>query len=760
MSATFPRSSAFVASPVLGLLLLAGSGCRLVPADASTLTVAIDSGPVSLDPRLGSDEASRRFNDLVFSALFRVGDDGRPQPELAERFEIPDPLTVIVTLRAGVRFHDGAPLHPEDVVDTYRSILEDRVTSFRKADLESVASVSAEGDHTVVFRLRRPFAPILTNLNIPILRAGAGPDAARHPNGTGPFRLERYRKDEDLDLARFDAYYEGRSPVARIRLRIIPSETARLLELLKGTVDLVVNDLSPDQLARVRGRSGFHTERRSGRNVVYMAFNLSDPILADRRVRQAIAWSLDRQEIVTHLLHGAAVLATGLLPPGHWAYNPSVATYQEDAARAATLLDEAGFPDPDGPGPKLRFRLEYKAPASELAQQLASVLQGQLRRIGIGVDVRTFEWATFYDDLRAGRFQMVVSNWTEISDPDIYRLRFHSARRPPNGLNRGGYSREEVDHLIDEGAVEVDPEKRRQAYARLQAILAEDLPYVCLWHREVTVALRDRVRGFRLGSGADFRPLWRVGLADATVEPSDRDAGSVQDATEHRLDGGARDGTGADQAGRIDREVDDRRGAAAGGRSAIEDEGHEFPERFLGLASGRGGRPSGAIGAGRDDGTSRGPRQPGRHRVGGDAHADRAPAAEEKLREILRRRQHDRQGARPEGVHEAMRRLRHGAGARLDRVALRGDQGQRHPVGPAFRGKDPLHRLRLPGIARQAVERLGGIDDEKASPQRLAGTGEDVRLRPLRVHPLDSRCHRPLAFRRGGQAITIAQVEA
>ena len=349
------RSAKQPASTLMALLCLLGlpaGGCSFQATDPHTLTVAVDSGPASLDPRLGSDEASRRFNDLVYGALFRVGDDGRPERELAERLERPDPLTLVVTLRQGVLFHDGAELTAADVVDTYRSILEDRVPSFRKPDLEALAAVEANGPWEVVFRLRRPFAPILTNLNIPVLRSGAGAGAARHPNGTGPFRLARYRKEEDLDLVRFDRYHEGRGPLARIRLRIIPSETARLLELLKGTVDLIVNDLSPDQLARVKGRTGFRTESRPGRSVVYMAFNLSDPILADRRVRQAIAWSLDRRAIVTHLLHDAAVLATGLLPPGHWAYNPEVPTYHLDAARAGHLLDEAGFPDPDGRGPR------------------------------------------------------------------------------------------------------------------------------------------------------------------------------------------------------------------------------------------------------------------------------------------------------------------------------------------------------------------------------------------------------------------------
>ena len=502
-----------------GLVLCA---CGAGPERAVTLTLAIDSGPASLDPRLGSDEASKRVNELLYNGLFRVGETGRPVRDLAASYERPDPLTVIVRLRDGVLFHDGSPLTARDVVYTYRSILDDEVPSFRKGDLIVIESVEARDAGTVVFSLREPFAPILTNLNIPILRRGAGPQAARNPTGTGPFRMIRYRKDEDLLLARFEHHFAGPSGVKNLRLRIIPSETARLLELLKGSVDMVVNDLTPDQFARVRNTPGFAVETTPGRNYVYMAFNMQDPVVSDLRVRRAIAHALDRDTIVRHLLNGTATLATGMLPPGHWAYEADVPRYQTDMDAAARLLDEAGYPDPDGPGPEVRLHLTYKTSSGELARQQAAVIQQQLARVGVACDIRTYEWPTFYADLKAGRFQVVVSNWTEISDPDVFRLRFHSGYEPPHGFNRGRYRSPEVDALLEAGAAETEEEERRTVYSRLQTILARDLPYVSLWHRDVAVAHRLRVHGFRLTPGADFHVLREVTLSD--------DKGDVRDA--------------------------------------------------------------------------------------------------------------------------------------------------------------------------------------------------------------------------------------
>jgi peptide/nickel transport system substrate-binding protein len=258
---------------MIALLACAALGCGRRPADPTGATVIVDSGPASLDPRLGSDEASRRVFDLLFNGLFRTADDGGTVPDLALSSEAPDDLTLVVRLRPGVRFHDGAPLTAEDVAWTYRSIVEGQVISFRRADFEAVASIATPDPTTVVFRLQRPFAPLLSNLTVPILRAGTREeDAARRPIGTGPFRLARFRKDEDLLLLRFDDYFEGRSPLTSVRIRVLPAESSRLLEMLRGSGDLVVNDLAPEHFDRLERTAGFRLDAHDGRNVVYLGW--------------------------------------------------------------------------------------------------------------------------------------------------------------------------------------------------------------------------------------------------------------------------------------------------------------------------------------------------------------------------------------------------------------------------------------------------------------------------------------------------------
>jgi len=478
------------------------------------LTVAIDVGPGSLDPRLGSDEASRRVQQLLYSSLIRFGEKGQLEGDLAASWESPTPLRHVFHLRPGLLFQDGRPLTSADVRYTFESILRDEVPSFRKGDLRIVQTIETPDSRTVVFNLREPFAPFVANLALGILPRGAGPDAASRAVGSGPFRLVHYDKDQNLVLEAFDRYYEGKPKCRRIRLKIVPSATSRQQELLTGSVDLVINDLSPDQVEALRSEPRLRVETSPSNSYTYLGFNLEDPILKNIRVRQAIAYAIDRDRLIHILLHDLARPATGLLPPDHWAYQSDVPVFSHDPSRAAALLDAAGYRDPDGAGPRPRFRLTYKTSTAEVAREQASVFQEQLRSVGIDLDVRSFEWGTFYDDIKAGRFQIFSLQWTQIEDPDIYRMRFGSEYFPPAGFNRVRYRNPEVDRLLEKGTLAASLAERKVIYGRIQKILAEDLPYVSLWHKSNIAVLQRRVRGFALTPAADFQVLSRVTLTD------------------------------------------------------------------------------------------------------------------------------------------------------------------------------------------------------------------------------------------------------
>ena len=490
-------------------LLAAAVGCRPAPAPDRPVVVAIEAFPTNLDPRIGTDLASSRAHQLLFNGLVRRTEDLAVAPDLAESWEVsPDGTRIVFTLREGLRFHSGRPCTAADVVYTFTSLLDGTVTSYKRGDLEMVRAVTAQGDRRVAFELTEPFAPFVSNLQeFGIVPAGSGPDFARRPDGTGPFQLQEIYQDRELRLVAHPAYFDGPPAIPALTLRAVPNATARQMELLKGSADLVVNDLPPDLLEPFTGTDRYTLLRRPGINYSYLAFNLEDPLLARLEVRRAIAAAIDRAGLITHLLRGYALPATGLLSPANWAYTDAVPRFPYDPAAARQALEAAGLPDPDGPGPAPRCRLTLKCANGQLALQQAAIIQEGLRAVGIQVEVRSFEWATFYEDVKAGNFQMVTLRWVGITDPDAYRLRFHSRYVPPLGANRGRYRNPAADALIEAGSRTLDREERRAIYGDLQRLIAADLPYVSLYYTENVAVLGAGLTGFTLTPAADFSAL-------------------------------------------------------------------------------------------------------------------------------------------------------------------------------------------------------------------------------------------------------------
>lgn len=483
------------------------SGCSAPQAKATgELIVAVQSAPNNLDPRVGTDEVSQRVAQLVFGYLMTLDENLRVVPALAERLDTPDPLTYIAHLRRGVRFHDGHELTSKDVVYTFTSLMAPDFVSPRKGAYRIVDAIDALDDYTVRFRLKEPFGSFPVQLVLPIVPDGAGAELRTFPVGTGPYRFVRYDVDDRVVLSAFEGYYDGLPNNPGIVLKVIPDDTMRGLELRKGTVDLVINDIAPDIAHQLEEDGRLRIVTGPGTDYQYIGFNMRDPILSDKRVRHAIAYAIDRQAVVAHLRRGQARVATGLLPPVSWAYEPTVRVFARDPERAKRLLDEAGFGDPDGDGPRARLSLSLKVSTNEFIRLQATVIQQDLRQVGIDLDVRSHEFATLYADVLKGNFQMFTLQWVggAVADPDILRRVFHSQQVPPAGFNRGYYSSPDVDRLLDAAARASDEATRTRLYGEVQKLVAEDQPYVSIWTKTNVAVLQPGITGLRLLPTADF----------------------------------------------------------------------------------------------------------------------------------------------------------------------------------------------------------------------------------------------------------------
>ncbi len=487
-------------------MVLFVSGCARKP-DPNTLVMIIESSPTNLDPRVGVDAQSERIDELLFDSLVRRDARFNLQPWLAESWEIPDPLTYIFHLHRGVRFHNGQPLTARDVKWTVDSLLQGRLRSAKASTYAQVREIDAPDDYTVVFHLKQPFSPMLWNLSdgaIGIVPYGSGEEFNRHPIGSGPFRFISAQQDRNVVIERNPDYWAAPAKLERVEFKVIPDATTRALELRKQSADVAINSLVADTVVTLERDRRLTVMEAPGSIYAYIALNLRDPILKDVRVRRAIAYAVDVRPIIHYLLRDEARPAYSVLPPQHWAYDGDVARYPHDPARARQLLDEAGYPARNG----VRFHITMKTSTEESTRLLAAVLQQQLREVGIALDIRTYEFATFFADVSKGAYQVHSLRWIGGNqDPDIFENIFDSGSFPPKRANRTFYANPRVDALIREGRSTLDEGRRKAIYDEIQQILAEDLPYINLWYLNNVLVHTNRVRGIELGPAGNYEFL-------------------------------------------------------------------------------------------------------------------------------------------------------------------------------------------------------------------------------------------------------------
>jgi len=489
-------------------------GCGRPPKELGSVVMIIESSPNNLDLRQGTDAQSERIGGQIFDALVKKDEHYELQPWLAKSWEQPNPLTWVFHLRDGVRFHDGRPLEAEDVAYTIESLIDGSLVTAKAGSFAGVERVDARDRLTVVVRMKRPDAGLLFNLSdglFGVVPRGSGRNFGIRPIGSGPFKFVSAVQDKEVIVERNHDYWAGMPPVfagarriERIRFEVVPDTITSALELKKGSADLASNVVTLDMIHALKAGPNLKVESGAGSPVVYLTFNVTDPLLKDKRVRQAIAYAIDRQAIVDAIWRGQARLANTLLPTGHWAAatDEELAQYPHDVARAQQLLEEAGISaGKDG----VRMRLTMKTSTDETTRLMAAVLQQQLRAAGIALEIRSAEFGTFYADVTKGAFQIYALRWIGSNeDPDIFRYAYGSESFPPKGGNRGRYANPRVDALLSEATVSTDLTSRKKNYVKVQNVLSDELPGIPLWYPNNEVVHTRRVVNVRPRPSGNF----------------------------------------------------------------------------------------------------------------------------------------------------------------------------------------------------------------------------------------------------------------
>ncbi len=494
------KKSLFAFILLIPLLL---NSCYRRSSDVSTLIIGIEGAPTNLDPGYATDAYSTQISRLCFEGLLRFNRKGVIVPQLAVSFSIQDNKNIFFILKKGIKFQDGSSFTSEDVAATIYRILNSQTYSPYSEALSHVKDVILKGPYKLVIRLKEPYAPILSALTIGIMPHTLAEEKELPLDrliGTGPYRLYRYSQSRFVELKAYNGYRDGPPHIKRLVFRIIPNDLTRVLELEKGSLDLLVNAVPPDAVSGLAHDKHIRIITGHGNDYEYLGFNMRDPILRIKDVRQAIAYAINRQAIIRYVLFDQAEPATGILPPWNKAYNGNVKQYGYDPAEAEHLLDRAGFTEKHG----YRFTLDFKTSDNPLSIRVAQAIAYQLEQVGIKVNLRSYEWATFYNDIRHGNFQIYTLRWVGVMDPDILYYAFDSHSIPPYGANRGYYINPEVDQLLKQARSILSIDASLPIYKHIQDIVADDLPYVSLWYMKDITAMRDRLNNFTPFPGGGY----------------------------------------------------------------------------------------------------------------------------------------------------------------------------------------------------------------------------------------------------------------
>jgi peptide/nickel transport system substrate-binding protein len=484
-------------SSALALLLVLGIGCsRATDLATDALVVMLPRDAEQLDPRFVGDPYGLRVSRLLFGSLVTI--DPRTLeviPDLAESVSAVSPTRFEVRLREGLRFSDGSALDARDVVATFEGVVDPKLRSRYAHTYRRIAEMQSPDPRTVVFILREPHATFVTDLELPIVRSEdalrriATPEAPI-PIGAGPYRLVK-RDPGVLELAANPHWHRGAPKHPRLRMVVIRDDNTRALRLLAGQGDLAVASIPPLLLPMFADDSRFEIRTVPGISTLYLGFLTTSPKLDDVRVRRAIGYAIDRALLVQAKYDGLARVSDTWIPEGHWADAGSKSPRPFDPEQAKELFDQAGFPDPPGPDPRLRLVL--RTTSERFRQSVARALAGMLRDVGVEVDVRPSEAATLISDLNRGRFELTLLQVPEVIEPHVLSWFFDSSRIPgpeSEGANRWRYDNPELDALFELGRTRIEPAARRAAYQEIQSILARDLPVLPLWQPDTVAVIR------------------------------------------------------------------------------------------------------------------------------------------------------------------------------------------------------------------------------------------------------------------------------
>ncbi len=487
---------------------------------ASSVSVRLTDASIgdasTLIPMLASDVSSHSIASLLINGLIKYDKDLNIVGDLAKSWEVSeDGLSITFHLRKGVKWEDGVEFNAHDIEFGFNLITDPKTPTAYSGDYLEVKTFELIDDYSFKVTYKRPFAPALgTWGNLVVLpkhliegKYLLKTEYARHPIGLGPYRFKEWKTGRHIVIEASDTSFDGKPAINTYLYRIIPDQSTMFLELKSGGIDLMT--LTPPQYRRQTNtpffKKNFNKYQYTASQYTYLGYNLEREPFNDKRVRQALSYGINKQEIIDGVLLGLGSVASVPYVPNTWAYNEKVKKYPYNPEKAKELLAEAGWKDTDGNGILDKDGKEFHFTVltnqgNSLRAKTAAIIQRRLKDIGVQMDIRIVEWAAFLKEfVHPGNFDAVILGWTISQDPDQFDI-WHSSKTGPSELNFIHYNNPEVDKLLLEGRQTFDKAKRKKIYDRFQEIIAEEQPLTFLYVPDALPIVQKRFKGIEPGA--------------------------------------------------------------------------------------------------------------------------------------------------------------------------------------------------------------------------------------------------------------------
>ncbi len=476
-----------------------------------TMIDALSGEPSGLIAMIAGESSASAIASNIFNSLLKYDKNLELTGELAQSWDISsDQRTITFHLKPNLKWADGEPLTSNDVLYTWQTVTNDNTRTPYGADYKLVIKAETPDKNTFRVTYAQPYAPALdswSGLHILPKHILQNQDIntssfARNPVGSHYYKLDQWKSGESISLSRNENATQGQANIDRLVSRIIPDRAAQFLELMADNIDsMSLNSIQYARIfpARPDLNEKFSLYKELGNSYTYLGFNLKHKPFDDIRVRKAINYAIDKQEIIDGVLLGLGLPVASPYKPGTRWSNPKLKPYSYNPQKAIELLKAAGFEDHDGDGildkdgKPLAF--EILTNQNKEREMSAVLIQRRLKEIGIDVKIRVVEWATFISRfIKTGDFNVVLLGWGLGVEPDQYNI-WHSSQQAPGQFNFIGYQNKKVDHLLEKGRLELNPDKRMKIYHDFAEILLEDSPIVYLYAGYGLPAMHKRIKG-------------------------------------------------------------------------------------------------------------------------------------------------------------------------------------------------------------------------------------------------------------------------